>query len=269
MLAIEHSFDGRIVTVTLNRPDRRNALNHSLVNELTTVIAGLSADAHIRVVVLTGSGTVFSAGADLQALQSLQSASFEDNLADSEALATLFRTMITSPKLLLAKVNGHAIAGGSGLVAACDISIASNSAKFGFTEVRIGFVPALVSVLLQYRINEANLRDILLSGRLFEAPEAQKMGLINQSVPSELLDDAVNEYAESICRNTSPNAIEKTKSLLFSNAGREFDSAFEAAVKANAEARSSADCKAGIKAFLAKSDAPWSEAFDRDHPDLA
>lgn len=269
MLAIEHSYDGRVVTVSLNRPDRRNALNQSLVIELTNVILHLNADPKIRVIVITGSGTVFSAGADLQALQNLQDASFEDNLADSEALANLFRTMIESPKLLIAKVNGHAIAGGSGLVAACDIAIASNSAKLGFTEVRIGFVPALVSVLLRNRLSEASLRDVLLSGRLFPAAEAQKMGLINQSVPDELLNATVLEYAESISRNTSPYAVAQTKSLLNSSAGKDFETALKEAVRMNATARSSEDCQAGIRAFLAKEDSPWSQAFDKDHPDLA
>ncbi|MDA1027847.1 MAG: enoyl-CoA hydratase-related protein [Bacteroidetes bacterium] len=269
MLAIEHSFDGRVVTVSLNRPDRRNALNQSLVIELTNAILRLNADTKIRVIVITGSGSVFSAGADLQALQNLQDASFEDNLTDSESLATLFKTMIQSPKLLIAKVNGHAIAGGSGLVAACDIAIASTSAKLGFTEVRIGFVPALVSVLLRNRLSEASLRDVLLSGRLFSSAEAQKMGLVNQVVPDELLDSTVIEYAESISRNTSPHAVAETKSLLYSNAGKNFETALKEAVLMNATARSSSDCQAGIRAFLAKEESPWSQAFDKDHLDLA
>jgi methylglutaconyl-CoA hydratase len=269
MLTIEHSGDGRSVTVTLNRPDRRNALNHTLVTELTTVLQGLYADSQLRVIILTGAGNVFSAGADLQALKQLQSASFDENLLDSKALAVLFQTMMEGPKLLVARVNGHAIAGGSGLVSACDISIASESAKFGFTEVRLGFVPALVSVLLRNRISEADLRDVLLSGRLFSASDAVKMGLINQSVPDKLLDTTVNEYVESICRNTSMEAIERTKALLFANSGKDFESAMHAAIRGNAQARSSEDCQAGIHAFLEKRAAPWATAYDNDHPEPA
>jgi methylglutaconyl-CoA hydratase len=269
MLALEHSADGRSVTVSLNRPSRRNALNKSLVLELTQILRSLYADESLRVIVLTGSGSVFSAGADLQALNELQTASYEENESDSEALATLFKTMLEGPKLLLAKVNGHAIAGGSGLVAACDISIATHDVKFGFTEVRLGFVPALVSVLLRFRLKESQLRDVLLSGRLFSATEAKEMGLINQHVAPEQLEAVVDEYVDSICRNTSPEAISQTKDLLYSNSGKTFEEALKAAIHANAIARSTKDCRLGVEAFLEKRPAPWVEAYDRDHPDPA
>ena len=269
MIALEHSSDGRSVTVMLKRPDRRNALNQSLVKELTAVLRSLNADEQIRVIVLTGSGTVFSAGADLQALQNLQNASYEDNLDDSTSLAELFQTMLEGPKLLIAKINGHAIAGGSGLVAACDLGFASSTAKFGFTEVRLGFVPALVSVLLRRRLREAQLRDVLLSGRVFSAEEASSIGLINQHVAPEALDATVSAYVDSICRNTSSEAISQTKNLLQKNAGVPFAHAFKAAIIANARARATTDCQNGVAAFLNKTDTPWAEAYDRDHPEPA
>ena len=269
MIALEHSPDGRIVTITLNRPDRRNALNQSLVLELTSVLTSLYADSRVRAIVLTGAGTVFSAGADLQALQQLQTASYEENKSDSAALGRLFSTMISGPKLLVAKVNGHAIAGGSGLVAACDLAFASSSAKFGFTEVRLGFVPALVSVLLRMRIAESNLRDVLLSGRVFDAEEAKHMGLIKGYVSPDTLDAEVDAYVDAFCRNTSGSAIAQTKSLLFKTNGLDVESALLYAVEANAEARSTSDCKVGVAAFLDKKDAPWVTEYDRDHPEPA
>jgi methylglutaconyl-CoA hydratase len=269
MLALENSLDGRSVTIALNRPDRRNALNQSLVHELTNVLKSLYADPRIRVIILTGSGSVFSAGADLATLKQLQDASYEENKADSESLAQLFSTMLSGPKVLVAKINGHAIAGGSGLVAACDVAFASSTAKFGFTEVRLGFVPALVSVLLRFRIKESDLRDILLSGRIFSAQEAKEMGIINQHVHIESLDSVVSEYVDSICRNTSESAIALTKKLLHANSGKDFKSAFSEAIESNANARSTSDCRAGVSAFLNKKDAPWTHEYDQDHPEPA
>ena len=269
MIALEHSKDGRIATVLLNRPDRKNALDVSLVTELTSVIKSLGADNRVRVIVITGAGSVFSAGADLAALKTLQDASYESNLADSALLGALFETMIASPKVLIARVNGHAIAGGSGLVAACDISFASNTAKFGFSEVRIGFVPALVSVLLRNKISSTSLRNILLTGSLFSANEAKEMGLITAVTNPEALEYEVLNFAESICRNTSMEAIAQTKRLLHNIEGTDFAEALQIAVVANAQARSTQDCKDGVRSFLEKKSAPWMQDFDADHPSRA
>ncbi len=269
MTAIEHSLDGRIITVTLNRPDRRNALNQRLVGELTGIIRSLSQDDFVRVIVLTGAGSTFSAGADLDALASLSSASQEDNLADSRALADLFSAIRASPKVVVAKVNGHAIAGGSGLVAACDIAFAVNEAKFGFTEVRIGFVPALVSVLLRNRLKEADLRDLLLSGRLISATYAAQIGLITEAVSASQLEEKVAGYVETIARSTSREAITRTKRLLDEIANLSFEDAMLHAAKANASARQSKDCQDGVRAFLDKKSPPWVQSWDHDHPDSA
>lgn len=269
MIALEHSKDGRIATVVLNRPDRKNALDGTLVKELTAVIHSLGVDDSVRVIVLTGAGDVFSAGADLGALQSLQQASYDTNVADSALLGHLFESLRTCPKVLIAHVNGHAIAGGSGLVAACDVSFASSSALFGFTEVKIGFVPALVSVLLRNKVSHTVLRDVLLSGRLFSAESAQEMGLVTYVESPDSLEYKVLEYAEKVCRNTSAEAIAQTKALLHQTEGVDFDKAFQMAIQANAQARSTDDCKAGVQAFLDKTNAPWVQAFDADHPDRA
>lgn len=269
MISIEHSRDGRVVTLTLNRPERRNALNQHLVGELERVVRTLGHDDFVRVIVLTGAGSVFSAGADLEALAAMQGATREDNLQDSRSLASLFGTLRTSPKVIIARVNGHAIAGGSGLVAACDLAIAVKGAKFGFTETRIGFIPALVSVLLQLRIKEADLRDLLLSGRLIQADEALRMGLINQAVEEEQLDSAVRDLSASIARNTSANAVARTKQLLASLSTGLRPEDMDLAARENAAARQSADCKAGIQAFLDKEQAPWVRSWDRDNEDPA
>ena len=260
MVTIEHSRDGRIATLTLNRPDRRNALNQSLVTELTRVVHSLGQDEFVRVIILTGAGSAFSAGADLDALQRLSSASDEENLTDSRALAGLFLELRTNPKFVLAMVNGHAIAGGSGLVAACDGSVAVRSAKLGFTEVRIGFVPALVSVLLRSKMSETHFRDLFLTGRLITADEALQVGLVTKVVADEQLQSTAWEWASSIARNTSSGAVAMTKSLLASLPGLDLAADMEMAAQANAAARRSSDCLAGVQAFLKKKQTPWASS---------
>jgi len=269
MISIEHSRDGRIITLTLNRPEKRNALNKSLVLELTRVISSLEQDDFARVILITGAGKVFSAGADLDALSRMADASEQENLADSKALGTLFTTIRNSSKVIIAWINGHAIAGGSGLATACDLSIAARSARFGFTETRIGFVPALVSVLLQARLSETAMRDVLLTGRLFDAEEAEKMGLITRSVPDEQLEQTVLDTAEAIARNTSAQAIASTKALLSELHGRPFEEGMDLAASANARARKSTDCQNGVRSFLEKEPPPWVASWDRDHADPA
>ena len=269
MISIEHSRDGRIVTLILNRPERRNALSQSLVLELTRVISSLDQDEYVRVILLTGAGKAFSAGADLEALAQLHTATKEENLEDSKALGQLFRTIRECSKVVIAWVNGDAIAGGSGLATACDLSFAANTARFGFTEVRIGFVPALVSVLLKSRLSETAVRDLLLTGRILSAEQSEKFGLITKAVPDEELEGYVMDTATSIARNTSSEAIAQTKSLLNQIADASFDEAMSFAGSANADARQTRDCQAGVEAFLKKEDAPWMQQYDRDHSDPA
>lgn len=268
MVFIEHAVDGRVVTVTINRPEKRNALNAALVQELTRTLADLASDERLRVVVLCGAGDVFSAGADLEALERLRTASFEENLADSTLLATLFITMRSVPYVIVAKVHGHAIAGGCGLVVACDMATASSTAKFGFTEVRIGFVPALVSVLLEGSINHTHRRELFLSGRLVTAEEAAAVGLVHRVVPPGALDDDVHKLVTNIARNTSRQAIAGTKSMLLGSEV-DFRARMSQAAKLNALARSEAECKAGVLAFLNRQDPPWTRSWDQDHTDRA
>lgn len=247
----------RIRTLTLNRPDKRNALNHELVAVLKEALNEATDDDDVRVVVLTGAGEVFSAGADLAALRALQEASPLENQADSEHLAELFLQIYRHPKPVIAKINGHAIAGGCGLAAVCDLSIAARKAKLGFTEVRIGFVPAIVSVFVTRKLGEATARDLMLRGRLVEASEAAEMGLITRAVASDELDDAVDEVARELARETSASAVRLTKQLLADVQGMGLREALDHAITANAFARGTDDCQAGIQAFLDKKDPPW------------
>ena len=249
--------NGSALTLTLNRPEKRNALSADLVSELKVALAAATANDSIRVVVLTGEGKVFSAGADLTALQVLQTATEEENLADSQHLAELFRMIARHPKPIIAKVNGHAIAGGCGLASVCDFSLVAKGAKLGFTETRIGFVPAIVAVFVLRKLGEAAARDLFLRGHLIEAAEAARIGLVTLVVPADKLDAAVDELAEELARETSGSAVALTKELLAELPGMSLTEALNYAARLNARARGTDDCKAGIAAFLNRTDPPW------------
>ena len=248
---------GPVSYLTINREDKRNALNHELVQALTEALDRLAMDESVRVIVLGGAGRVFSAGADLASLQALQEATPMQNVRDSRHLARLFEAIYLHPKPILAKVHGHAIAGGCGLAAVCDISIAARSAKFGFTEVRIGFVPAIVMVFVVRKLGEAAARDLLLRGRLLEAEEAAACGLITEAVAAERLAERVDEVARELASETSASAVALTKRMLAQVRGMGLHEALDLAVQTNAFARGTADCRAGISAFLNKQDPPW------------
>lgn len=254
---LEIRIDDRIATVTLNRPDKRNALNGELVDALQTVLDRLAENAAVRCIVLTGAGRVFSAGADLASLHALQDATAEESEADARRLARLLETLYRHPKAVIAKINGHAVAGGCGLAAACDVAVAADSARLGFTEVRIGFVPAIVSVFVLRKLGETAARDLLLSGRLVSAREAVRVGLITAAVPDGELDGAVADRAREIASETSGSAVNLTKVALGAVQDLPLADALDRAVEINVEARSTADCKAGVEAFLSKQDPPW------------
>ncbi len=249
------SRSDRVAVFTMNRPRKRNALDPELVAALTEAFEAASGDDAVRTVVLTGAGAAFSAGADLAGLQALQTASAEENLADSLALARLFSLIYTFPKPTIARINGHALAGGCGLAAACDFSVASETALLGFPEVRVGFVPALVSVLLVRKLGEGRARPLLLRGHRITAADGVRIGLITKAVPADGLDAAVDALAREVSVETSPVAVALTKKLLSSLGGLEEGLAHAAMV--NALARSTEDCRAGVSAFLAKTDPPW------------
>lgn len=255
-LLLRHRAD-RVLTLTLNRPDKRNALSADLVAALKEALADAATDDELRVIVLTGAGKVFSAGADLAALEALQTASAEANLADSQHLADLFAAIYHHPKPIIASVNGHAIAGGCGLAAVCDFALVADHAKLGFTEVRIGFVPAIVSVFVLRKLGEAAARDLMLRGHLITAHEAATVGLVTRTVPAADLDSETVALARELSTQTSASAVVLTKRLLADVPGMGLSEALGHAVQLNALARSTDDCKAGIEAFLGKIDPPW------------
>lgn len=247
----------RIGFITLNRPDKRNALNETLVAELKDALDRAGEDREVKVIVLKANGKVFSAGADLDYLHRLQQNSYEDNLADSRSMMALFQNIYQHKKAVIAQVEGHAIAGGCGLATACDFCYAVPEAKFGYTEVRIGFIPALVSIFLTRKIGEGRARELLLSGELIEAKEAAGMGLITAVADASEIEKVVAEKAAMLRDRTSGQSITLTKYLLAASRGLDISHGLALAAELNAKARATEDCKKGISAFLEKKDITW------------
>ena len=211
----------------------------------------------MKAIVLKANGEVFSAGADLAYLQQLQTNSYEDNVADSTSLKDLFYTIYTSPKVVVAQVEGHAIAGGCGLVSVCDIVFSVPEAKFGYTEVKIGFIPALVACFLIRKTGEARTKELLLSGDLINAKTASDYGLINFISEKTAIAEEVNQYAEKLVSKTSGESVSLTKRLINLAQNSTLEESLEQAVQFNATARASQDCKRGIAAFLNKEKLDW------------
>ena len=254
---IESSVSGRKGTRTLNRPDKRNALNADVVTELIAAFTDMEQNSKVKVIILKARGTVFSAGADLSYLQQLQKNTYEENLEDSRHLKELYLNIYNCEKPVIAQVQGHAIAGGCGLAIVCDIVFASNNANFGYTEVRIGFIPALVMVFLVRKIGEGRARELLLGGNLIEAVTAQQYGLINYVTPLEDLESAVQGYADMLLVKNSATSMGMTKQLLNQVTTMPLNKALDLAADMNAKARSTEDCKKGLAAFLNKESIMW------------
>ena len=242
-------------TITLHRPERRNAMTPGMQEELIRAMRE-AAESACRVVVFRGAGEAFCAGLDLSALQGINDRTAAEHTADAERVALLFRTLHELPKPTIAAVYGPAVAGGTGLATICDVTLASPAAKFGYTEVRIGFVPAIVSAYLTLQIGEKRARELLLTGRLFGAAEALVLGLVTEVVQPELLDSRVLEIAGMLKAN-SPAALASTKRLLAAQHAAWLDHAVAAAMAANAEARQTHDFKEGVAAFLEKRRPVW------------
>src|ERR1700723_4025798 len=209
---IQLAYDAGVATITLNRPDKRNAISFELIDDLQGALDEV-AKSDALVLILTGAGKAFCSGLDLDNLKALLGRSPEQNLKDSGAMGRLFRTLYEFPKGTIAAVNGAAIAGGTGLGLLCDFTLAVPEAKFGYTEVRIGFVPSIVSTFLLRQVGEKQARDLLLTGRLFGADEAARLGLINEIVPPENLMTRTRELAALLMEN-SPSSLRATKQLL-------------------------------------------------------
>src|SRR5688572_2401241 len=211
---IELDVRERIGTITLNRPKKRNALNFELVSELKEALISFERDESVKVIVLNAKGPAFCAGADLAYLQKLQGFSYEENLVDSKHLKELFLTIYTLKKVVVAQVQGDAIAGGCGLAAVCDFAFTVPDVMFGYTEVKLGFIPAIVMVFLIRKIGEGHASHLLLSGELISADEACRMGMVNKVVPSEKLEESVLTFAKKLLVENSAQAMATTKQMI-------------------------------------------------------
>jgi methylglutaconyl-CoA hydratase len=248
--------DPGVATITLNRPDKRNAISFELIDDLLRALDDV-AKSDAVVLILTGAGKAFCSGLDLDNLKALIGRSPEQNLKDSETMVRMFRSLYEFPKVTIAAVNGAAIAGGTGLALLCDFTLAVPEAKFGYTEVRIGFVPAIVSTFLLRQVGEKQARDLLLTGRIFDAEEAARLGLVNEVVPADKLMEQARALAALLMENSSASLL-ATKKLLTDHARAELDAQIKAAVRENAAIRSTADFREGISSFLEKRKPVWS-----------
>ena len=252
-----YNVDNRIATITINRPEKRNALNPQLIAALTETFIRASEDEAVKVVVLKANGGTFSAGADLEYLQQLQHNTFEENVADSNNLKRLFTTIYYLPKVVIAQVEGHAIAGGCGLATICDIIFATPESNFGYTEVKIGFVPAIVSCFLKQKVSETISKELLLTGKVFNAEKAHEYKLINFVTNSAEIDLTVRNFALNLCKESSGNSLMITKQLITQTTNPLLEKSLETAVHINARVRESEDFKKGIASFLNKEKINW------------
>ena len=253
---LELAHDSGIATITLNRPAKRNALSFQLVDEMLAALDEIE-KADAAVVILTGAGKAFCAGLDLDELKSLIGKSHAENVEDSRRMVKIFRRLYDLPKPTIAAVNGAAIAGGTGLATMCDFTLAIPEAKFGYTEVRIGFVPAIVSSILVWQVGHKIARDLLLTGRIFNTAEAYRLGLANEIVPAESLMTRARELALQLMEN-SPSSIKATKKLVNGFIAEALDRQIEQAVEQNAGIRQTADFREGVTSFLEKRKPRWS-----------
>ena len=253
---IQLVHDGRVATITLNRPKKRNAISFELIEDLLLALDEVAKSDAI-VTIVTGAGKAFCSGMDLDNLKALLGRSPEQNLEDSRTMVQLFRTLYEFPKVTIAAVNGAAIAGGTGLALLCDFTLAVPDAKFGYTEVRIGFVPAIVSTFLLRQIGEKQARDLLLTGRIFGAEEALRLGLVSEIVAPESLMARAQQLAGTLMENSAAS-LRATKQLLTDHARGELDAQIESAVRENAAIRTTADFREGIMSFLEKRKAVWT-----------
>ena len=253
-LKLEH--DGALAIITLARPDKRNAISTQMIEDLLASLAEVQSGP-ARVAILTGEGKAFCSGMDLDELRAIATRSPVEYLEDSRRMARLFRTVYSFPKPLIAAVNGHALAGGCGLATLADFTIAVPDAKFGYTEVRIGFIPALVSVFLRRQIGEKRTRDLALTGRLFDAAEAREMGLVNLVVAAEELMAEARKLAATLIA-ASPTSLARTKRLLVEFSEKDLDREISMAIQENADIRSTADFREGLASFLEKRTPKWT-----------
>jgi len=249
--AVLYAVDGSIATLTLNRPDKRNALNEAIIEQLKILLRKANDDSSIKAIIITGAGADFCSGADLSSLQKISTASVEENAADARALLELFVLIREVRVPVIAAVRGRALAGGCGLATACDLVLAAATARFGYPEVKIGFVPAMVTAILRRNVSEKRAFELLTRGLEIDARTAREFGLVNQVFVDEDFDAEVSAYVVQF-EKISRSAVGLTKALLYQIDGMAFRQAIEAGLDANVIARMTEDCQKGVARFLKK-----------------
>lgn len=257
MSIVKYEVKDRIAYITLNRPEKRNAFSYELVKALKQAFTDAEHDKDAKVIILRAEGKVFCAGADLAYLQQLQKNSYEENFEDSSFLKDLYDQIYRHPKLVVAEVQGHAIAGGCGLATVCDFAFSAPEAKFGYTEVKIGFVPAIVMVFLLRKLGQAKAGELLLSGDLVSAEKAAAYGIITKVVEKDLLSKHVVDFTQHLIRTNSAESMTMTKQMMAAVQEMSLDEGLVHAAETNAKSRAGEDCKRGIAAFLNKEKISW------------
>lgn len=257
MSAVHLELTGRVAAITLNRPEKRNALGPELIGGLKEAFLTASSDPECRVIVLKAAGSVFCAGADLAYLKQLRNNTYEEQLMDSASLKELYLLIYGLNQVVIAQVEGHAIAGGCGLLTVCDLVYSVPAAKFGYTEVKIGFVPAIVAPFLNERIGAARSRELLLTGNLVTADTARQYGLLNFISAADSIAAHVGEMAASLATTTSAQSVAATKELLRTIQPLALSEAARLGAERNAASRMTDDFKKGITAFLEKKEITW------------
>ena len=249
--------EGKTATIILNRPEVHNAMNEKLMRELTSCFKDLSKNENIRIIILTGEGKSFCAGADLNWMKKMVNYSREENIEDSQLLTDLYESIYNCPKPVLARVNGHAFGGGIGLFAACDIVIAVQGCKFAFSEVKLGIIPAVISTYVGRRMNISTMRRLFLTGERFDSDYAKEIGLVDYVTTKEEIDDTIKKYVDLLF-SSGPNAIKEVKILLDKYEKMSIEDYKKFTIEKISELRVSKEGQEGINAFLEKRKSNWS-----------
>lgn len=248
---ILYKVEDGVAEIVLNRPEKMNSLDEELIRDMNGMMKDFSVNEEVKVIVITGAEGNFCSGLYLDYLQKISEYDILQNKEDSRRFKDMLLSIYNCPKPVIAKVSGYCLAGGCGIASACDIIVADETAKFAYTEVKIGFIPAIVMMFLLKRVSETHSKDLLLTARMIDSDEALKMGLINYSVSSAELDDKTKEICSMLMRN-SASSLRLTKEMFGAVSGMDFDKALEYACDLNAITRMTPDCKAGVAKFLNK-----------------
>ena len=254
---IKIKISSRTLNIILNRPSKKNALNPDMIQEIQNTFNKYHNENSIRTIMISSNSDVFCAGADIKYLQKIKKFSYEENLKDSLQLMQLFKTMLLYPKIIISKVTGPAIGGGCGIVTASDMVFATKTGKFGYPEVKIGFIPALVSTFLIKKIGEINARELLLTGKIINTEQAKEIGLINYIYNKQNIDQEITKFIKNTSKKTSLHSISETKKMIYD--WLDLDTQLQKAAKYNAKHRKTEDFKIGINSFLNKTAINWEK----------